>query len=211
MILGLQRVLTDVAEFVATHFADSRIIIAETKDTLTQALSSFICNRIMLTALEEMPEISQVSMVKAILRPYENRAWAQSNWMLVRFWQGSGYGFQYPNALEARRSFRAKPVQDEFGISTNLRKYFLYILENLKIVRLKIYNSFHLLLILAPTPSRVLQNHVANVLIENQKFAVSYVHSVLNQLNWAFSEFVGLLQEVCFVLWSSLLKGWLEI
>ncbi len=89
----------------------------------------------MLTALEDMPENSQVSMVKAILRPYENRAWAQSNWMLVRFWQGSGYGFQYPNALEARRSFRAKPVQDEFGISTNLRKccpYILFFLVALK-------------------------------------------------------------------------------
>lgn len=77
--------MTDVAEFVATHFADTRIIIAETKDILTQALSSFICNRTMLTALEEMPEASQVTMVKAILRPYENRAWAQSNWMLVCF------------------------------------------------------------------------------------------------------------------------------
>lgn len=122
LIIGHEVVLAEVAEFVATHFADSRIIIAETKDILTQALSSFICNRTMLTALEAMPEESQVSMVKSILRPYENRAWAQSNWMLVRFWQGSGYGFQYPNTSEARRSFRAKPVQDEFGISTNLRK-----------------------------------------------------------------------------------------
>ncbi|CAL8088738.1 unnamed protein product [Orchesella dallaii] len=167
-LVGLEGILTEVAEFVAKHFADTRIIIAETKDTLTQALSSFICNRTMLTALEQMPSDSQISMVKSILRPYENRAWAQSNWMLVRFWQGSGFGFQYPNALEARRPFRAKPVQDEFGISTNL----------------------------PPTPSRILQNHVANVLLENQKFAVSYIHSVLNQLNWAFSEFVGLLQEI---------------
>lgn len=61
-------------------------------------------------------------MIKAILRPYENRAWAQSNWMLVRMWQGEGFAFQYPNSWEARRSYRAKPVQDEFGISTNLRK-----------------------------------------------------------------------------------------
>lgn len=121
--LDLEVVLAEVAEFVATHFTDPRIVIAETKDTLTQALSSFICNRTMLTALEDMPRTSQVTMVKAILRPYENRAWAQSNWMLVRFWQGAGFGFQFPNALEARRSFRAKPVQDEFGISTNLRTY----------------------------------------------------------------------------------------
>jgi len=76
----------------------------------------------MISALEQMPSDSQLTMIKAILRPYENRAWAQSNWMLVRMWQGDGFGFQYPNSLEARRSYRAKPVQDEFGISTNLRK-----------------------------------------------------------------------------------------
>ncbi|XP_021964522.1 E3 ubiquitin-protein ligase RNF123 isoform X2 [Folsomia candida] len=164
----LAHLLSQVAEFVATHFADTRIVIAETKDTLTQALSTFICNRQMLTALEEMPGESQLGMIKAILRPYENRAWAQSNWMLVRMWQGDGFAFQYPNSWGFRRSYRAKPVQDEFGISTNL----------------------------PPTPSKVFQNHIANVLMNDQTFAVSFLHSVLNQLNWAFSEFVGLLQEI---------------
>ncbi|CAG7734881.1 unnamed protein product [Allacma fusca] len=160
--------LADVAEFVATHFADTRIVIAETKDTMTQALSMFICNRTMLTALERMPSESQAIMVRAILRPYENRAWAQSNWMLVRMWQGNGFGFQYANSTQSRRSYRAKPVQDEFGISPNL----------------------------APTPSPILQSHVTTALMSNQKMAVTYIHSVLNQLNWAFSEFVGLLQEI---------------
>jgi len=121
--LGLKRTTIEVAGFVSTHFADSRIVIAETKDTLTQALSSFICNRTMLTALEEMSSDSQKTMVRAILRPYENRAWAQSNWMLVRMWQGDGFGFQYPNSTDARRSYKTKPVQDEFGISTNLGQY----------------------------------------------------------------------------------------
>jgi len=46
---GLEGILSEIAEFVATHFSDSRIVIAETKDTLTQALSTFICNRMMLT------------------------------------------------------------------------------------------------------------------------------------------------------------------
>lgn len=48
----------------------------------------------------------------------------------------------------------------------------------------------------APTPSPILQSHVATLLSANQKMAATYIHSVLNQLNWAFSEFVGLLQEV---------------
>ncbi len=120
--LEVDKVLQDVAEFVSSHFADTRIVIADAKDTLTQALSMFICNRTMLTALEQMSEGSRTNMIKSILRPYENRAWAQNNWMLVRIWQGNGFGFQYPNSTQARKAFRTKPTQDEFGISTNLRK-----------------------------------------------------------------------------------------
>lgn len=129
-VAGINEVLVDVAEFIAVHFADPRIVIAETKDTLTQALSMFICNRTMLTALEAMPHDSQAIMVRAILRPYENRAWAQSNWMLVRMWQGNGFGFQYANSTQSRRSYRAKPVQDEFGISPNLRKFFHFLYQS---------------------------------------------------------------------------------
>lgn len=34
-------------------------------------------------------------MVQALLKPYEHRPWAQSNWILMRIWQGSGYAFRY--------------------------------------------------------------------------------------------------------------------
>lgn len=39
-------------------------------------------------------------MVRSLLRPYENRAWAQSNWLLVRFWQGRGFAFREARAPE---------------------------------------------------------------------------------------------------------------
>ena len=30
---------------------------------------------------------SQLEMVQALLAPYENRSWAQTNWILVRLWK----------------------------------------------------------------------------------------------------------------------------
>lgn len=29
----------------------------------------------------------RISMVKSLLAPYENRAWAQTNWILARLWK----------------------------------------------------------------------------------------------------------------------------
>lgn len=31
--------------------------------------------------------------MKSLLRPYEERAWGQSNWVLTRFWLGNGFAF----------------------------------------------------------------------------------------------------------------------
>ena len=40
--------------------------------------------------------------------------------------------------------------------------------------------------------------------LNNQQLSNDFLNGVLNQLNWAFSEFVGILQEV-FILKSSLI------
>lgn len=48
-----------------------------------------------------------------------------------------------------------------------------------------------------PCPSRVLQQTVSDVLTSSDdKLATPFINSVLNQLNWAFSEFVGMIQEL---------------
>lgn len=52
------------------------------------------------------------------------------------------------------------------------------------------------MLYLAPTPSPVFQEHIAAVLTSEEVLASSFLNSILNQLNWAFSEFIGMLQEV---------------
>lgn len=47
-----------------------------------------------------------------------------------------------------------------------------------------------------PCPSTLLQRHMADLLRSDRDLAPSFLNSVLNQLNWAFSEFIGMIQEV---------------
>lgn len=47
-----------------------------------------------------------------------------------------------------------------------------------------------------PCPSLLLQQHMADLLRQDPDVAPSFLNSVLNQLNWAFSEFIGMIQEV---------------
>lgn len=47
-----------------------------------------------------------------------------------------------------------------------------------------------------PCPSLLLQKHMAELLSVDRDMAASFLNSVLNQLNWAFSEFIGMIQEV---------------
>lgn len=47
-----------------------------------------------------------------------------------------------------------------------------------------------------PCPSLVYQEHVKEYLDQDAEAATKLLDSLLNQLNWAFSEFVGMLQEV---------------
>ncbi|XP_030274748.1 E3 ubiquitin-protein ligase RNF123 [Sparus aurata] len=47
-----------------------------------------------------------------------------------------------------------------------------------------------------PCPSLLLQRHMAELLSLDKDMAASFLNSVLNQLNWAFSEFIGMIQEI---------------
>ena len=93
-----QEMLQDVAQFLCDHFLDQRIVHANAKDTLVLTLAGFVSNPMTLRAMESVPEKSKINVINNLLRPYENRAWAQSNWILVRFWQGNGFAFRYKNS-----------------------------------------------------------------------------------------------------------------
>uniref|UniRef100_A0ABD2WQJ0 RING-type E3 ubiquitin transferase n=1 Tax=Trichogramma kaykai TaxID=54128 RepID=A0ABD2WQJ0_9HYME len=159
--------LQDVAQFLCDHFLDSRIVNANSKDTMILALAGFASNPLTLEALENVPFESRSRMVANLLRSYENRAWAQSNWILVRFWQGHGFAFRYDKSPHMANKIGPKILTQETTSQT-----------------------------MKPCPSVVFQEHVRHVLLSNNQSATLFLNSLLNQLNWAFSEFIGMLQEI---------------
>uniref|UniRef100_A0A8C9TS16 RING-type E3 ubiquitin transferase n=1 Tax=Scleropages formosus TaxID=113540 RepID=A0A8C9TS16_SCLFO len=155
--------LTQLAAILAKHFADPRIVGTDIKDSLMQALASYVCYPQSLRAVERIPEEQRVAMMRNLLAPYEQRPWAQTNWILVRLWRGCGFGYRYtrlPHLLKTKPEDANLP---------SLQK---------------------------PCPSLLLQRHMAELLGQDKDMAASFLNSVLNQLNWAFSEFIGMIQEI---------------
>ncbi|XP_071642743.1 E3 ubiquitin-protein ligase RNF123 isoform X2 [Temnothorax longispinosus] len=156
--------LCNVAEFLCDHFLDPRIVHANSKDVLILALAGFVSNPLMLEALENVPRESRIKIVTSLLKPYENRAWAQSNWVLLRFWQGNGFAFRYEKS----------PHLSKIGMKQQESVYQL----------------------IKPCPSVIYQAHVRDVLLGSPQVTTPFLNSLLNQLNWAFSEFIGMVQEI---------------
>uniref|UniRef100_A0A3Q3K7H0 E3 ubiquitin-protein ligase RNF123 n=1 Tax=Monopterus albus TaxID=43700 RepID=A0A3Q3K7H0_MONAL len=160
---GYEETLTHLAAILAKHFADLRIVGTDIKDSLMQALASYVCYPQSLRAVERIPEEQRVAMMRNLLAPYEQRPWAQTNWILVRLWRGCGFGYRYtrlPHLLKTKPEDANLP---------SLQK---------------------------PCPSLLLQKHMAELLSMDKDMAASFLNSVLNQLNWAFSEFIGMIQEI---------------
>ncbi|KAJ4918581.1 hypothetical protein JOQ06_018475 [Pogonophryne albipinna] len=70
-----------------------------------QALASYVCYPQSLRAVERIPEEQRVAMMRNLLAPYEQRPWAQTNWILVRLWRGCGFGYRYtrlPHLLKTK-------------------------------------------------------------------------------------------------------------
>lgn len=36
-----------------------------------------------------------MEFISKLIQPYTDRHWKATNWILVRFWHGTGYGFRY--------------------------------------------------------------------------------------------------------------------
>lgn len=159
--------------------ADQRVIIASCKDALIQALGTLTCHESGIKSLENSPDRSQLLLVKALLRPYENRAWGQSNWLLLRFWLGEGFAY-----------FNAHPVCIFQGTNqATLRPKGLH--------RSRQKNSTGLLHLVAPAfPSKHFQRIISQILKEDEVYSTAFLNSLLSQLNWAFSEFIHILQDV---------------
>jgi Kip1 ubiquitination-promoting complex protein 1 len=113
-IANLKDLLQDIAEFLCNHFLDARIVNANSKDTLIFILAIFASNAMTLDALESVSRESRHKMVSNLLRLYENRAWSQSNWILVRFWQGHGFAFRYDKSPHISKKVGPKILNQDF-------------------------------------------------------------------------------------------------
>ncbi|XP_048348153.1 E3 ubiquitin-protein ligase RNF123 isoform X1 [Sphaerodactylus townsendi] len=169
---GYEETLMRLAAILAKHFADPRIVGTDIRDSLMQALASYVCYPHSLRAVERIPEEQRISMMKNLLAPYEQRPWAQTNWILVRLWRGCGFGYRYtrlPHLLKTKpEDVNLPSLQRDLSVA-----------------------SFQ-----KPCPSTLLQRHMADLLCSDREMAPSFLNSVLNQLNWAFSEFIGMIQEI---------------
>ncbi|CAF88646.1 unnamed protein product, partial [Tetraodon nigroviridis] len=102
---GSEETLTRLASILTKHFADPRIVGTDIKDSLMQALASYVCYPQSLRAVERIPQEQRLAMMKNLLAPYEQRPWAQTNWILVRLWRGCGFGYRYtrlPHLLKTK-------------------------------------------------------------------------------------------------------------
>lgn len=172
-------IIGSAAEFLCSKAANSRVILASCKDALLQALGTLTCHEAGIRALERCSLANQKTLIASLLRPYQGRAWGQSNWLLLRFWLGDGFGYR-----DARQ-----PSIWQDGTRT----------PSLGLFRSRGKNGSHtgLLHHIAPSnPSSYFQRLIAESLIEDEPFSTTLINSILSQLNWAFSEFVLLLQEI---------------
>ncbi|KAL0861492.1 hypothetical protein ABMA27_009020 [Loxostege sticticalis] len=171
-----EELVVSCAAFLCAEFADSRIVLASTRESLVQTLASFATQPTTMRAIERVPMKQQMLMVEELVRPYQNRAWAQSNWVLVRFWHGTGFGFrhrQWPH-LAAKYGDR-EPTVNNLGAKVDAGL---------------MSQCF------GPCPSEVIQGRVKEYLTAHPKEAAAYLNSLLSQLNWAFSEFITMMQEM---------------
>uniref|UniRef100_A0A182JMG6 RING-type E3 ubiquitin transferase n=1 Tax=Anopheles atroparvus TaxID=41427 RepID=A0A182JMG6_ANOAO len=176
------KLIQSAANFLAKHLADPRVILASCKDALIQALGSLTCHEAGIRALEQATPENQQALVRALLRPYENRAWGQSNWLLLRFWLGDGFAY---------RESRPPCVWQAGRDATAVRSLGLY--------RSRAKNGSHtgLLHLIAPAcPSKHYQRLISETLCRDEPYCTTFLNSVLSQLNWAFSEFIHILQDI---------------
>ncbi|KOX75498.1 hypothetical protein WN51_12242 [Melipona quadrifasciata] len=162
-----QEIFLNVAKFLCDHFMDPRIVNVECKNTLLLMLAGFVFNPITLEAMENVPEEDRVKLVTNLVESYGKRVWAESNWILVRFWQGNGFAFRYESSPHLRKKIGLKSLQQE--IMSQPRK---------------------------PCPSTIYQGHLKDILLKNHHKTTTFLNCIMNLLNWSFSEFIGMVQEI---------------
>ncbi|XP_023937452.2 E3 ubiquitin-protein ligase RNF123-like [Bicyclus anynana] len=171
-----EELIVSCAAFLCAEFADPRIVLASTRESLVQTLASFATQPQTMRAIERVPLKQQMCMIEELVRPYQNRAWAQSNWVMVRFWHGTGFGYRHRQWPHLAASFGDRePTVNNLGAKVDAGL---------------MSQCF------GPCPSEIIESRIADYLREHPKESAAFLNSLLSQLNWAFSEFFTMMQEM---------------
>ncbi|XP_043487937.1 E3 ubiquitin-protein ligase RNF123-like isoform X2 [Polistes fuscatus] len=160
------QILLQISEFLCRHFMNPLIINVNSKETLLLIFAGFVSHPLTLNTLENVTLDNRLRVIRNLLKPSENKCWAHSSWILMRFWQGHGFAFRYEQ-------------------TPHLNK-----ISGLKSIRLQNQNHPK------PCPSLVFQLHIRDRLLGKSRNTELFLNCILNQINWAFSEFIGMIQEI---------------
>uniref|UniRef100_A0A1B6D141 B30.2/SPRY domain-containing protein n=1 Tax=Clastoptera arizonana TaxID=38151 RepID=A0A1B6D141_9HEMI len=159
-------IMTEVADFLASHFSDTRIVNPNVNDCTIHGLAWFVTNQRGLTCLEHISQSSQGKMITDLLKPYDDRPWAHTNWVLLRFWHGCGFAYRYqksPHIMGPKLLFNDSILM---------------------------HHTFK------PCPSLLYQKLIEKIMLCDEEISSAFINSALNQLNWVFSEVIGMLQKI---------------
>ncbi|XP_050527648.1 E3 ubiquitin-protein ligase RNF123-like isoform X2 [Daktulosphaira vitifoliae] len=159
-----------IGEIFLEHFEDIRIVHPKSKDIILQGITLYFTHPHSVQILESASDSSRLHAMHSIFKPLDQKIWAKTNIVLMLIWYGSGFGFRHtqPPHLENRRIPPQETIEDILFINMGKERPAAY----------------------------VFQNDIKSIITSDKYLASNFLNNSLNHLNWAFSEFISLFQEV---------------
>ncbi|XP_025196504.1 E3 ubiquitin-protein ligase RNF123-like [Melanaphis sacchari] len=170
IIVDKKWLATLIAEIILNVFNDQRIIHPKTKEIIIQGVTLYLTHPKSVVILQEVAEKSRFRAIKSIFKPMERKIWIKTNLILMLIWYGSGFAFRYVRPPHLKN----KHVSTQGALEE-------IVFSNMGSVR---------------PPATVLQNDVRTIIAYDKETASNFINNSLNYLNWAFSEFISLFQEI---------------
>ncbi|XP_060863040.1 E3 ubiquitin-protein ligase RNF123-like [Metopolophium dirhodum] len=159
-----------IAEILLDILNDHRIIHPKTKEIILQGVTLYLTNPKSVVILQSVGKRSRLRAIKSILKPTERKMWIKTNLILMLIWYGSGFAFRYVRPPHLKN----KHISTQGALEE-------IVFSNMGTVR---------------PPATVLQNDIRTVIAQDKEMASNFINNSLNYLNWAFSEFISLFQEI---------------
>lgn len=164
---GGDNVILSVAELMFSLIGDPRIKHIDCKKTPTNIIATLAANPDNMKLLEKVEKTKCKSFVAKLMASYSDRHWKGTNWILMRFWHGKGYGFRYTH------------LPHHSVTNANLQSPVNYTVYNI-----------------AYSPSSHFQHFVRERLLDTTAGIPEVIDSIITELHWCFGEFLAPLQEL---------------